>query len=130
MSNALDHNLIARTCHEANRALQVFTGEEVSPPWDQAPIRQKMSALEGVRKALLGVTSEELHDSWGKNLLDQGWSWGPVKNEKFKQHPCLIPYEELGEEQRVKDRVFNAIVTAFKTAHQQKSYPAPTHVEN
>ena len=35
---------------------------------------------------------------------NQGWTYGEVRNDELKQHPCLIPYEELTEEEREYDR--------------------------
>ena len=109
--------LIARVAHEANRAIQHHCLDpNPSPRWDQAPTSQKASAMEGVVNALNGQTPEELHDSWAKFKLEQGWTYGPVKSEEYKQHPCLIPYDQLPEEQKLKDYVFQAVVRAFKDA--------------
>ncbi|MDJ0404044.1 RyR domain-containing protein [Rhodococcus erythropolis] len=109
--NILD---IARTCHEANRAVQLATGElDVSPHWDMAPDWQRASAVEGVHAALNGATPEELHESWSASKLSDGWVFGPVKDAVVKTHPCLIPYAELPEGQKTKDRLFRAVVSAL-----------------
>ena len=36
--------------------------------------------------------------------IAQGWRFGPERNDARKEHPCLIPYEELPEEERTYDR--------------------------
>ena len=41
---------------------------------------------------------------WAQTRISQGWSYGPVRNDELKQHPCLIPYEELPEEEKEYDR--------------------------
>lgn len=41
---------------------------------------------------------------------DSQVSWGPVKLVEFRQHPCIMPYEELPRDQRVKDHLFRAVV--------------------
>lgn len=110
-------NLAARVCHEANRSIQHHCLEDnPSPRWDRAPASQRASAIEGVINALNGQTPEELHDSWAKFKLADGWTYGPVKSEEYKQHPCLVPYEQLPEEQKLKDHVFQSIIRAFKDA--------------
>jgi len=108
---------IARVCHEANRAWQIVTGDPVvSPSWDEASVDQRMSARDGVQVALAGATPEQLHESWTRNKLVNGWTFGAVKDEAAKTHPCLVPYDELPAEQRAKDALFGAIVTALGRA--------------
>lgn len=115
----IDIEKIAHVCHEANRALQITSGEtDVSPHFMDAPEWQVQSAYEGVQAALDGQTPEELHESWCASKLSDGWVYGEVKDPELKTHPCLVPYSELPESQRIKDYVFRAIVKAF--AHMEE----------
>ena len=34
----------------------------------------------------------------------QGWTYGNERSDALKQHPCLIPYEELPEVEKAYDR--------------------------
>lgn len=104
---------IARACHEANRVVQLLIGEEPSEPWIDCDADLQASAIIGVEKALAGETAEELHDSWCETKLKQGWTYGPVKDAKLQTHPCLVPYDELPHEQRIKDDLFKAVVRAM-----------------
>lgn len=104
---------IARVCHEANRELQVILGEQPNEAWDDCDVDLQESAVVGVGKALEGVTSEELHESWCVTKRQQGWVYGEEKDFDAKTHPCLVPYAELPLEQRVKDDLFKAIVRAL-----------------
>ncbi len=54
--------------------------------------------------------AEDIHDIWSKGRLEQGWRYGPARNDETKEHPCLVPYEELSEEEKEYDRR-----TAFET---------------
>jgi hypothetical protein len=36
--------------------------------------------------------------------MAQGWRFGPERNDQRKEHPSLIPYEELPEKEKVYDR--------------------------
>lgn len=109
--------LTAQVCHEANRGIQLSTGDpNPSPKWDEASYSQKKSAVDGVIAAIKGATPEELHLSWCRGKIADGWMYGPVKDETLKQHPCLVPYSELPEDQKLKDFVFSGIVGAFKDA--------------
>lgn len=50
--------------------------------------------------------AERLHDAWARKKLQQGWKYGPVKDEALKTHPDLVPYEDLPEEKKELDRMF------------------------
>ena len=111
----MNHEQIASVCHEANRAIQIATGDpKPSPHWDDAPEWQRVSAIEGVRKAVEGQGPEHLHKSWCEFKVADGWVYGPIKDENAKTHPCLVDYSDLPPEQKVKDHVFSAIVNALK----------------
>lgn len=105
---------IASIIHDANRRLQIALGEPViSPLWEDAPDWQRESAIDGVNKALDGLTPEQLHENWSEYRKNDGWVYGEVKDEVAKTHPCLVPYAELPAEQRIKDTLFHAIVNAL-----------------
>lgn len=109
-----DLEQIAKTCHETNRLLQIANDEEfISPEWDNAPDWQKQSAISGVKKALEGETPRQLHISWMQQKINDGWNYAPVKDAEQKLHPCLIEYENLPVEQKIKDQMFYAVVNSF-----------------
>ncbi|MFG1709216.1 RyR domain-containing protein [Nonomuraea sp. M3C6] len=111
---------IARVCHEANRVLQIAAGDPApSPHWADAPAWQRESAIKGVEAALSGATPQELHESWCEVKRAGGWTYGPVKDEAAKTHPCLVPYGDLPDAERVKDHLFHAIVRAFPAARTE-----------
>lgn len=110
----MNNESIAQVCHEANRALQLISGDPApSPCWDDAPEWQRASAIEGVAKARAGHGPEQLHESWCEFKVADGWIYGMVKDEVAKTHPCLVDYSELPPEQRIKDDVFAGIVKAL-----------------
>lgn len=110
----IDLERIAHVCHEANRALQVTAGEDpVSAHFMEAPEWQLQSAFEGVQSALDGQTPEELHESWYLAKFRNGWRYGETKDAVLKTHPCMVAYSDLPADQRIKDAVFHAIVSAF-----------------
>lgn len=107
---------IARVCHEANRAVQEISGDAVvSEPWLTASDSQRQSAMDGVRTYLAEEkTPAEMHAAWSEHKLRDGWSYGKEKDEVAKTHPCLVPYDELDVDQRLKDRVFIGIIKAVQ----------------
>lgn len=100
----------ARAAHETNRAYCIALGDTSQLPWDSAPEWQRTSCRNGVRGALTGATPEQSHESWSAEKVATGWTWGPVKDPEAKQHPCLVPYDQLPPDQRAKDAIFVGVV--------------------
>jgi len=107
--------LIAETCHEANRVVQRALNEPVSPAWTDADLETRGSAVDGVVSALRnGSTPEQSHENWIAYKLEHGWRYGETKSNRDKTHPCLVPYDQLPVEQRMKDGIFTDIVRRFQ----------------
>ena len=53
---------------------------------------------------LVEQMSKNVHEVWAKSRMDQGWTYGPERSDALKQHPCLVPYEELPEVEKAYDR--------------------------
>ena len=41
---------------------------------------------------------------WAKARIDEGWTYGEKRDDIHKKHPCLVPYDELPEEEKEYDR--------------------------
>lgn len=107
---------IARICHEANRALQAEQADPtipVAPPWEELAYESKDSLLAGVAGVRAGNTPAQSHGGWCQFKVARGWTYGPVKDEATKQHPLLVPYDELPVTQKIKDDLFVGIVRAL-----------------
>ena len=48
--------------------------------------------------------AKNVHEIWSQTRISQGWIYGPERNDSEKKHPCLVPYEELPEEEKLYDR--------------------------
>lgn len=55
-------------------------------------------------RPLIEVMAKNVHEVWAQNRIDDGWTYGPVRDDIRKQHPCLVPYEELPEREKDYDR--------------------------
>ena len=53
---------------------------------------------------LVDQMSKNVHEVWAETRIRQGWTYGEQRNDELKTHPCLIPYEELPEEEKEYDR--------------------------
>lgn len=61
---------------------------------------------------LIEQIAKNVHEVWAKNRIDEGWTYGAERNDELKQHPCLIPYEELSEIEKDYDR--NTAISTLK----------------
>lgn len=48
--------------------------------------------------------AENVHEVWAKVRMDEGWTYGEKRDDIHKKHPCLVPYDELPEEEKEYDR--------------------------
>ena len=48
--------------------------------------------------------AENVHQVWEKDRIDEGWTYGEKRDDIHKKHPCLVPYDELPEEEKEYDR--------------------------
>ena len=53
---------------------------------------------------LTEALSKNTHEVWAQERMAQGWRFGPERNDQRKEHPSLIPYEQLPEKEKVYDR--------------------------
>jgi RyR domain len=108
---------VAAICHEANRRYCVALGDTSQPEWEEAPDWQKNSAIEGVKFVLDNPDApvSASHDSWLAVKEAEGWKYGAVKDPEKKEHPCYVPYEELPEEQKMKDHLFKGVVESLRS---------------
>ena len=53
---------------------------------------------------LVEEMSKNVHDVWSETRIQQGWKYGPERNDELKTHPCLVPYEDLPDEEKEYDR--------------------------
>lgn len=53
---------------------------------------------------LTELLSRNAHDIWARQRLADGWRHGPRRDDARKEHPSLVPYEELSESEKEYDR--------------------------
>ncbi len=111
----LDPVMIATICHEANRMYCAALGDYSQKQWFDSPQWQRESAIKGVEFSIANPESSpaDSHDSWLKEKKLAGWTYGPIKDENKKEHPCCVPYDQLPKAQQRKDHLFQAIVKAL-----------------
>ena len=53
---------------------------------------------------LAEALAENVHDIWAQSRMAAGWTYGPERDDVLKHNPCLVPYAELPESEKVYDR--------------------------
>lgn len=102
---------IARVLHEVNRTYCRLIGDDSQEEWERAPYWQVESAIAGVMNLLdnPGGTPLDSHNSWLRHKVADGWVYGDTKDPEKKTHPCIVPYDQLPEEQRYKYELFHVV---------------------
>ena len=124
---------IARICHEVNRAYCLAMQEEsIAVPWEEVGPEIQKSAIYGVQFLLANpdATPESQHESWRAQKIADGWVYGKDKSFTSKTHPCLVPYAELPQAQKVKDYLFQAVIRSAHLKRKMTTTPATVIYED
>lgn len=54
---------------------------------------------------LTEAIAENAHDIWARARMNEGWTYGPVRDDKLKHHPDLVPYSQLPDSEKEYDRI-------------------------
>jgi len=135
--------ILARACHSAWYVYTVLGLGEEGEPWDTAPEWQKASILDAVgfwdrqmvelvsdpymyEEHLLVWARKNLplrsHRNWMNRKCADGWTYGETKDAKTKTHPCMVPYDDLPEADKIKDLV---VVEAYLALRSLPEQPEP-----
>ena len=108
MEKKLTLDNVAKIIHQAVAAYNESLGDFSLTQWEQEEEWAKASARQGVLMYLKNpkATPEQNHENWCEFKTNAGWNYGEVKDPKRMTHPCLVPWEDLPEEQKVKDEIF------------------------
>lgn len=68
------------------------------------PVDTKSIQISDELKSLVGEMAKNVHEVWAQTRISQGWTYGEERNDAEKKHPCLVPYDELSEEEKEYDR--------------------------
>ncbi len=68
------------------------------------PIDVAGVALPSELETLMESLAKNVHEVWAQTRITQGWTYGEQRDDEKKLHPCLVPYEELTEDEKLYDR--------------------------
>ena len=68
------------------------------------PIDTQGVVLPKELNALAEEIAKNVHEVWSVGRMKDGWTYGEVRDDAKKYHPCLVPYEDLTETEKEYDR--------------------------
>lgn len=72
--------------------------------YEPEPIDTSRVTLGKEIQELTELLAWNAHDVWARQRLADGWCYGPRREDAKKEHPCLVPYEDLPESEKQYDR--------------------------
>ena len=80
--------------------MQMDSHDQYRPNGEEERHVEIPAELEG----LVELLAQNVHDTWARGRIREGWTYGPERNDSLKQTPCLVPYDELPETEKEYDR--------------------------
>ena len=72
--------------------------------YEPSPITLDDVELSDDLTELQEAIAENAHEIWAKARTDQGWTYGPERNDQKKETPDMVPYCNLPESEKLYDR--------------------------
>lgn len=72
--------------------------------YNPQPLDTKDVKLPAELDNLAEQLAKNVHEVWSAGRMADGWTYGEVRDDVRKTHPCLVPYEQLPELEKEYDR--------------------------
>lgn len=83
----------------------MVTAAVTAAGYNPQPIDVENIDLDADLEDLTEAIAENAHDVWARARMDEGWTYGPVRDDKLKTHPDLVPYAKLPDSEKEYDRI-------------------------
>ncbi|MBN2852527.1 MAG: Ryanodine receptor Ryr [Clostridia bacterium] len=70
-----------------------------------APVDTSMIELSKELASSIELFAKNTHENWSLAKINEGWTYGEIKDDIKKATPLLVPYEELPESEKEYDRI-------------------------
>ncbi len=68
------------------------------------PLKLENVKLPDSLSPLMEEIAKNVHENWAQLRVSEGWTYGEKRDSDKKTTPCLVPYEELPENEKDYDR--------------------------
>jgi hypothetical protein len=80
------------------------------------PIDTSKVVLPCYLSELTEMLAKNTHDLWARKRMQEGWHYGPHRDDMRKTHPNLVPYSRLSNSEKELDRLTATEVLKVITA--------------
>ena len=91
------------------------------------PISTEGVSLPPALDALVELLAENNHDHWARQRIEDGWTYGPQRDDVRKTHPDLVPYGDVPEDEKEYDRT--SVVETLKVILTLGYQIVPSHTD-
>lgn len=103
LDSGIDKDLFKRAWKASGNYM--VTASKIGNGYNPQPINVEDIDLDTNLEDLTEAIAENAHDIWARARMDEGWTYGPVRNDELKQHPDLVPYSQLPDSEKEYDRI-------------------------
>ena len=99
---------LAELAHEVQRVVGTMFRRPLEPKWSEAPLWKRANTINSVARILAHpeATPADDHNLWLAYRLVEGWRHGSEENHEMREHPDMVPWDQLGPEQKLRDTLF------------------------
>src|SRR5918997_642340 len=72
--------------------------------YEPHPIDTSGVALPEEIVELTELLARNTHENWARQRVSERWRYGPRRDDQWREHPGLVSYDELPEEEKDYDR--------------------------
>lgn len=101
-NETIDKEVFVKAWNASGNYMVTATHDAV--PYNPQPIDVSDIPLDSTIEELTEAIAENAHDIWARARMDEGWSYGPVRDDEKKHHPDLVPYSQLPDSEKEYDR--------------------------
>lgn len=83
----------------------MVTASQSTNGYNPQPINVEYIDLDADLEDLTEAIAENAHDIWARARMDEGWTYGPIRDDANKRHPDLVPYAQLPDTEKEYDRI-------------------------
>lgn len=100
--------------------VKINTKEAAAKLYNPSPLDLSDVKLPGELMELTEAIAENTHEVWSRNRMNEGWTYGPERDDASLKHPDLLPYSDLPEGEKEYDRAtaMNAIKLIVKLGYK------------
>uniref|UniRef100_H3B2G0 Ryanodine receptor 2 n=1 Tax=Latimeria chalumnae TaxID=7897 RepID=H3B2G0_LATCH len=96
----VEHNKEYKQDHSGMRDLLGPTISLTQAAFTPTPVDTSQIVLPPHLERIREKLAENIHELWVMNKIELGWTFGPVRDDNKRQHPCLVEFSKLPEQER------------------------------